>query len=186
MKNKFKILFVAILFGITASPLRAQTNAESGTNSTFAVSPTSNTPMAVQGSDLHNFGENLTQTIAVLIPIVAIVMSCSLVIIIIGLKLYFRHRKNKMLHETVRMMVDKGVPIPPEMFRKAENESMEQDNIKRPRNDLRMGLILTGIGIGIVLFIGKPGWIVLFLGVAFLVIASLDKKNKSDDQPPKQ
>ena len=82
-------------------------------------------------------------------------------------------------------MVEKGVPIPPEMFKKTEHEFMERDSAKRPRNDLRTGVMLTCMGIGIVLFIGKPGWIILFLGVAFLVIAAFEKKNKSDDQSPK-
>jgi hypothetical protein len=89
-----------------------------------------------------------------------------------------------MLHETVRTMVDKGVPIPPEMFKSDENASPFAGGTKRPRNDLRTGLILTCLGVGIVLFIGKPGWIILFLGVAFLLIASFDKKNKNDNQPP--
>jgi hypothetical protein len=41
------------------------------------------------------------------------------------------------------------------------------------------------MGIGIVLFIGKPGLIILSLGVAFLVIALLEKKDRNIDQPPK-
>ena len=133
-------------------------------------------------------GEGFTRDLALMIPIVAIIMGCSIPLVVGGLSLYFRHRKNKMLHETVRAMVDKGVPIPPEMFQKTERDFMARDRAddKRPRNDLRTGLMLTGIGIGVVLFIGKPGWIILFLGVAFLVIASLEKKDKNNDQPPKQ
>jgi hypothetical protein len=45
---------------------------------------------------------------------------------------------------------------------------------------------MTGIGIGMILFIGKPGWIVLFLGIAFLAASFFEKKNNNDGQPPKQ
>jgi hypothetical protein len=123
-----------------------------------------------------------------MIPIIAIVMGCSIPIVIVGLQLYFRHRKNIVLHETLRTMVDKGVPIPPEMFKKTEEGSTERckSDGKHPRNDLRTGVILTGMGTGIVMLAGKPGYIILFMGVAFLVIALLEKKDKNNDQPPKQ
>jgi hypothetical protein len=115
-------------------------------------------------------------------------MGCSIPIVIVGLQLYFRHRKNIVLHETLRVMVEKGVPIPPEMFKKPEQQSMEHDKSdgKRPRNDLRAGLILTGIGIGTVMLAGKAGYIILFIGVAFVVASLLEKKDKNDAQPPKQ
>jgi hypothetical protein len=109
--------------------------------------------------------------------------------VIVGLLLYFRHRKNMMLHETVRAMVDKGVPIPPEMFQKTERDIAERDkpDDKHPHSDLRNGLLLTGIGIGVVMLCGRPGWIIVFLGVAFLLIGMLGigKGNTGNDQPPK-
>jgi hypothetical protein len=115
-----------------------------------------------------------------LIPIIAIVMGCSVPIVIVALAFYFRHRKNKMLHETIRAMVEKGVPIPPEMFKSADPV------YKRPRNDLRTGLILIGIGSGLVfLHTSGAGFIVLFLGVAFLIASFFEKRNPNDEQPPK-
>jgi hypothetical protein len=208
MKTSLKIFFAAIIFfTLAASPLRAQTNPpiETGMtntavtnasvraavdNSQDAQSPSGqiNIPGIHIGGPGSEDGAGFISGLALMIPIIAIVMGCSIPIVIVGLSLYFRHRKNKMLHETVRAMVDKGVPIPPEMFQKTERDFMKRDKSddKRPRNDLRTGIMLAGIGIGIVLFIGKPGWIILFLGVAFLVIASLEKKDKNNDQPPKQ
>jgi hypothetical protein len=203
MKISLKIFFAAILFfTLAAPPLRAQINPpiENGMTNTAATnapvrtavdnsqdaqSPPAhiNIPGIHIGGPSSEDGEGFTSALALMIPIIAIVMGCGIPIVIVGLSLYFRHRKNKMLHETVRAMVDKGVPIPPEMFQKTERDKSDD---KRARNDLRTGLMLTGIGIGVVLFIGKPGWIILFLGVAFLVIASLEKKDKNNDQPPKQ
>jgi hypothetical protein len=150
-----------------------------------------NTSSQASGSSASSYsydeGDDFTHGIALLTPIIAIIMGCSVPIVIVGLLLYFRHRKNIMLHETLRTMVEKGVPIPPEMFQKTERGFMDHDRSgrKHPRNDLRTGLMLTGMGIGIVLFIGKPGCIILSLGVAFLVIALLEKKDRNNDQPPK-
>jgi hypothetical protein len=194
MKITLPAFFVTILIcAIAAASLRAQTNPPTETGMTNAAVTNAVSHVAagdfqaaqspsvrVDAPSFHINGEDIKQSLAVMIPIIAIVMGCSVPIVIVGLGLYFRHRKNKMLHETLRAMVDKGVPIPPELLNKSES-----DLTKRPRNDLRSGLILTGIGIGIVLFMGKPGWIILFLGVAFLVIASLEKKDKNNDQPPK-
>jgi|SRR5271170_2967073 len=199
MKTTLPAFFATILIcTLAAAPLRAQTNPSTETGMTNAAvtnavshvtagdSQAAQSPsVRVDAPSFHINGEDIKQSLAVMIPIIAIVMGCSIPIVIVGLQLYFRHRKNIVLHETLRTMVDKGVPIPPEIFNKTEHEFMEHDKPKRPRNDLRSGLILTGIGIGTVLFIGKPGWIILFLGVAFLVIASLEKKDKNNDQPPK-
>jgi hypothetical protein len=194
-----KFLAAIFIFTLAAMPLRAQTNtpAEAGmTNAavtnTISQAPIDNSQAAQSPSvradapSFHMNGEDIKQSLAVMIPIIAIVMGCSIPIVIVGLGLYFRHRKNIVLHETVRTMVDKGVPIPPEMFKSDENASPFARGTKRPRNDLRTGLIMTCMGVGMVLFIGKSGCIILFLGVAFLLIASFEKKNKNDDQPPKQ
>ncbi|MDD5138924.1 MAG: DUF6249 domain-containing protein [Verrucomicrobiales bacterium] len=189
------ILF--LLFAAMPLSLKAQTDPAAGTGMTNAavtnavsqatadVSQGAQAPsVRADETGIHVSGPNpadtqppLAATLAVLIPIVGIVMGCSIPIVTVGLLLYFRHRKNQMLHETVRAMVDKGVPVPPEMFTSSENSP------KRTRNDLRTGLILTGLGIGVVAFIGKAGWIVFCLGLAFLAIAWFQTKN--NDQPPK-
>jgi Domain of unknown function (DUF6249) len=205
MKNTFKISFAAILLcALAALPLRAQTNTSTETgmtnaaganipahatvdNSQGAQSPSVHIDMPgihIGGANSEN-EEGFTRALALFIPIVAIVMGCSIPIVIVGLQIYFRHRKNQMLHETVRAMVEKGVPIPPEMFQKTEHEFMEHDKPKQPRNDLRVGLIFIGVGIGMVIIAGKTGFIILFMGVAFVAASFLDKKNKNDAQPPK-
>ena len=163
-----KFLAAIFIFTLAAMPLRAQTNtpAEAGmTNAavtnTISQAPIDNSQAAQSPSvradapSFHMNGEDIKQSLAVMIPIIAIVMGCSIPIVIIGLQLYFRHRKNIVLHETVRTMVEKGVPIPPEIFQKTEHVFMERDGAKRPRNDLRKGLMLIGMGIGIVMLAGR-------------------------------
>ena len=131
-----------------------------------------------------------------LIPIVAIVMGCSIPIVIVVAVCYFNHRKTQMLHETVRKMVEKGVPIPPELLSKSGGDwshacppgSSPFPNVfgpPAPRNDLRTGLLMTGIGIGLTIFIGDPGAIVLFLGIAFILVGIFQKKKPTPEQPPK-
>lgn len=201
MKNFLKTIIAAVcLAALACTPLRAQTNAEGGTtnaaitNAAAPVAPAnpkkSEAPaINIDGTGVHiNGGDDqkvpfiatLSATLAMLIPIIAIVMGCSVPIITIALVFYFRHRKNMMIHETVRAMVEKGVPIPPEMFKTTE------DTYKRPRNDMRTGLILIGIGSGLVFLNTRgAGYIVLFLGAAFLIASFFDKKNRNDEQPPK-
>jgi hypothetical protein len=200
MKNILKTIIAAVfLAALAAAPLRAQTNAEgvsTNTAITNAAAPVAaaNPKKAevpdinIDGTGVHINGvanekvpfiATLSATLALLIPIVGIVMGCAVPIAIVGLVFNYRHRKNKMLHETIRAMVDKGMPIPPEMFKSADND------VKRPRNDLRTGLILIGIGSGLVFLHTKgAGFIVLFLGVAFLIASFFDKKNRNDEQPP--
>lgn len=197
MKIIFKKFAAAILlFVVVAGPIRAQndsmpaeaTNAITATNFGAGASMV-NDPNSANVKTRGKFEDgDGAAALTMLVPIVAIVMGCSIPIVIVGLQLYFRHRKNIMLHETLRTMVEKGVPIPPEMFKKTEHEFMEHDKStdKRPRNDLRNGLIFIGIGIGVVMLTGKAGYIILFLGVAFVVASFLEKKDKNDAPPPKQ
>ena len=118
-----------------------------------------------------------------MIPLVAIVMGCSIPIIIVGLQLYFRHEKNRMMHQTIRSMVDKGMPIPPELLNK-EHDITEPVPRRGQRNDLRNGLLFIGIGVGSIIVAGRAGWIIFFMGIAF-VIASRFEKRETDGQPPK-
>jgi len=99
---------------------------------------------------------------------------------IVAIVFYTIHRRNRMTHETLRAMIDKGVPITPEVVASIKPHSGVSE---RSRRDLRSGIILTAIGVGLLLFIGKPGYIVLFLGVAFLVLAAVDKQ-KDPEFPP--
>jgi hypothetical protein len=185
MKNTLKIFFATIsLCALAALPLRAQTNTSTETGMTNAAVTNAPAQAAIDNSGTHA-EDNAVAKLGIMVAIVAIIMGCSIPIVIVGLQIYFRHRKNQMLHETVRAMVEKGVPIPPEMFQKTEHEFMEHDKPKQPRNDLRVGLIFIGVGIGMVILAGKTGFIILFMGVAFVAASFLDKKNKNDAQPPK-
>lgn len=198
---------IFLLFAIMPPSLKAQTNADMVAVNTVATNAAvtnvaaapaaedqKNVPsMNIDSQGVHirgaNLGKNqvpfiatLSATLALLIPIVGIVMGCSIPIVIVGLVFYYQHRKNQMLHETVRAMVEKGVPVPPEMFKHAGGDN----RVKRPRNDLRTGLLLIGLGVGTAIFMNnKAGFVVLLLGLAFLAASFLEKNNKNNQQPPK-
>lgn len=128
---------------------------------------------------------------------------------IIALVFYFRHRQNQMMHETVRAMIDKGIPITPEVLAglNARNRRMNSQgrlDCGRPRNrHLLPGLILTGLGLALTglhpWHAGTGGKIILFIGLAFLVVwlverfqngngergVNTERKQNDDQQPPK-
>ena len=188
MKNTFSLVsqpvsavvtlatILCLLFLAMPAPLHAQTNPAAGTTHAVPTNATADSESSFMGM--------LPATLALLIPIVAIVMGCSIPIAVVGLALFYGHRKNRMLHETVRAMIEKGVPIPPEIF-KAENASPFPRRARRPRSDLRTGLIFIGVGIGVALFMhNQAGYVVLLVGLAFLAAWFLDKNNKDDGQAP--
>jgi hypothetical protein len=94
-----------------------------------------------------------------------------------------QHRRKAMLHRTLAAMIEKGVPIPPELL-----QSSEAVNPKR--SDLYRGLVMCGVGIGLILFLwihggefiaGKHagglwavGFIPLFVGIGRLIAWKLE------------
>ena len=57
-----------------------------------------------------------------------------------------RLKRQRLLHETIQRMIEKGQPIPPELLQ-------SQDPPRRPKSDLRSGLVLIGVGIGVGIFL---------------------------------
>ncbi len=193
MKITSTRFFAAILFSATAIvPLQAQTNApaDNGTNPPVAVAGSAQASNSIAatgnsheknpsaGMKLLNLGIHASGTSGKsdVDDIVAIVGVFGMIVTIIAMGLYAIDRRSKRLHETLRAMIDKGVPIPPEFL---------GTKSWRPSNDLRIGLFWVGLGIGFTIIGGKVGFILLFMGLAFLIIWLVERKNKSGDQPPK-
>jgi hypothetical protein len=61
---------------------------------------------------------------------------------VVAAALYYANRRNAQQHETLRLMVEKGREIPPELLMSPPKK----------RSDLRKGLILLAIGIGLMAF----------------------------------
>ncbi|MEJ0088251.1 MAG: DUF6249 domain-containing protein [Limisphaerales bacterium] len=113
--------------------------------------------------------EQLPDTIiTILIPIAMF----SMIAVCVWLGVSSRVKRNRLLHDTLRLMIEKGQPIPPELLQPADPQ-------RRPRNDLRTGLIFISVGIGSIWFfygvggstanIWGLGLIPLLMGFAFLI-----------------
>ena len=209
-----KILAFVLLLVFAATPLWAQThvapgtNAESASSSPGVSSITNNAPatpvvplaqvppapgissnnhgeISNDGSESHNRistedMEPERSTLKEVAGIIAIVAGCGLPVAILGIIFYYAHRRNKLLHETLRAFVEKGAPIPPELLATKATQSAN-----RTQNDLRRGLILIAVGAGVIMISGDVGYIILFIGVAFLAMALMQGRPQTTEKKDK-
>lgn len=123
----------------------------------------------LSGDQLHDLlhQRNKDQNVPAVasIAVVGFFLACMFGVAAVLFTIYRTYRQR---HETLRAMVDKGVPIPPELIAPA----------RRPANDLRRGLLLVtgGVGLGVFLFaVAQPGgmWtlglVPLLVGVGYLI-----------------
>src|SRR4029077_14790341 len=122
----------------------------------------------------------------IVVPIVAITLLTvfGAPVLIVGLILYFSFSRSRPLHRTVRMMVEKGQPVPAAL--------LNPPPAQRQRSDLRRGVVLTMIGLGLMVFFGAVndweggawslGLIPFLIGAGYLLVWKLD--TKKDNPPP--
>ena len=118
----------------------------------------------------------------VLVAVVAILSTMGMPFIIIGLILFYKHRKRRQRDLLISKFIDAGKDVPVEILQ-GNSES------GTPKGNLQRGVMLTGIGIGLYLFLGLLiGWdiasvalIPLFIGLARIVIWKLGATNMSTD-----
>jgi hypothetical protein len=121
------------------------------------------------------------------IPIVAIVFLTIFAtpVIVVGVIMYFGFSRNRMMHKTVRMMVEKGQPVPEALL-------APPPPAQRQRSDMRRGVVLVMIGLGLMLFLGAVndwesgawsiGVIPFLIGAGYLLVWKLE--GKRDNPPP--
>jgi uncharacterized protein DUF6249 len=126
------------------------------------------------------------------IPLVTVIMLCVFgsPVLIFAVILYFGFSKNRMMHRTVRMMVEKGQPVPAAL--------LNPPPAVRKRSDMRRGVILVMIGVGLMAFFGAVsdgeggawaiGMIPFLIGAGYLLVWKLEGKTadeaKADNPPP--
>jgi len=128
---------------------------------------------------------------AEVLPIIAIVMTSifGMPVLIMAVILYFGFSRNRMMHRTVRMMVEKGQPVPAALLNPPPSV--------RKRSDMRRGVVLCMIGLGMMIFFaavnqGEGGaWalgvIPFLIGAGYLFVWKLEGKadeGKADNPPP--
>ncbi|MFN2477430.1 MAG: DUF6249 domain-containing protein [Chthoniobacterales bacterium] len=137
----------------------------------------------------HN-GSDFDEGALMAIPIVGIIFSTlfGAPVLIVGLILFFSYWKQRSLHRTVRMMVEKGQPVPEGLFASPNSPA-------RQRNDMRRGITLTMIGLGIMIFLGAVndwndgswavGVIPFLIGAGYLLVWKLDANKRVADNTPR-
>lgn len=124
---------------------------------------------------------------ALVVPIVAIAMLTifGAPVLIVGLIMYFGFSRSRAMHRTVRMMVEKGQPVPEAL--------LNPPPAQRQRSDMRRGIVLTMIGLGISIFLaaadqGGSSWtlgvIPFLIGVGYLLVWKLEGKKDVPPPPP--
>jgi Domain of unknown function (DUF6249) len=123
------------------------------------------------------------------IPIVAIIFlsifgAPVLIVIMIGM---FTLLVSRMRQRTIRMMVEKGQPIPAELIAPAVRSV-------RRRSDVRRGVIWAMVGLGMMIFFGAVndweggawslGLIPFLIGLGYLLVWKLEGKNNVPPPPP--
>jgi hypothetical protein len=145
-------------------------------------------PLGTSGGDM-SLKSMLIAISAILIPISGVVCPFALPVFIVAIVFYFHHRRTKMTHETIRAMIERGMPVTPELV--AELKSKHPRGAGQSptrRSGLFPGLVLAGIGTALLITNSghsMGGWIVLFIGVAFLITWLVDRQNQNNGQPPK-
>jgi hypothetical protein len=91
-----------------------------------------------------------------------------------------------MMHRTIRLMVEKGQPVPPALL--APPPSVRQ------RSDMRRGVVLVMVGLGLMLFLGAVneweggawavGIIPFLIGAGYLLVWKLEGRKDIPPPPP--
>ena len=115
-----------------------------------------------------------------LIPVVAILMPIALVLIALTFAQKFQQRK----HETIVNLLEKGLPVPPELLRSPRRED---------GSGLMRALTLIGLGVGVSAFLAAmfgaefglwaTGLIPLSIGVAQLIAIRLESRRAVPPAP---
>lgn len=121
------------------------------------------------------------------IPIVLIVFLTifGLPVAVVGLIMYFSFSKSRALHKTVRMMVEKGQPVPEAL--------LNPPQVVRQRSDLRRGVVFLMVGAGMIVFFGAVtawedgvwslGVIPFLIGLGYVLVWRLDVRKGENPSP---
>lgn len=141
------------------------------------------------------FDVTFPQFIGMLIPIVVIVSGCTVAIF----GMYFSHRQRQSWHETARIALEKGQPVPPMPKDDGQKQHHDRDRGAREltQHDVRRGLVLIAVGAGLWLMLGGlpgagnlryigaiPGFIGVALLLHALLIAMFGQKSQPPQNPP--
>lgn len=117
--------------------------------------------------------------LALMIPIIAIALPLLMAFGIVAVVAYYRFRKRREVQETIRIAIEKGQELPTEFLETISSPKKDQPGKDQ---DLRRGIVLIAVGLGVGLFgvlVGDDdavgplmgiGSIPLLIGIAFTTL----------------
>jgi len=143
----------------------------------------------IDGDD-HDLGKIKSEDLPeFVIPIVAITMLTifGAPVLIVALIMYFGFSKNRAMHRTIRIMAEKGQPIPAALL-------APPTPAVRQRSDMRRGVVLVMVGVGLMICFGAwndweggswaIGVIPFVIGLGYLLVWKLEGKKDVSSSPP--
>ena len=142
--------------------------------------------VTVTRNDSRNHDFDVEDGALMAIPIIGIIFSTlfGAPVLIVAAIMFFSYLRSRSLHRTVREMVEKGQPVPPTLF--------APPPAVRARSDMRRGVVMTMIGIGMMIFFGAVGdegvWAIgiipFLIGIGYLIVWKLEGPKEPDKAPP--
>jgi hypothetical protein len=209
MKTLLSLSIAAVTLAISAQlPLPAQTatpavSATLAPTATVSASPSGDLAdrihqrfekkfgrhhgIVIDGGD--NDGHEHGDIPAEVFPIVGITMLAvfGAPVLIVALAGMFIFSASRQRHRTIRMMVEKGQPVPAELL-------MAPTRATRRHSDMRRGVIWTMVGIGLMVWLGAVndweggawsfGLIPFLIGLGYLSVWKLEDKKDVPPPPP--
>jgi hypothetical protein len=178
--------------GASISPAASATPDEDSIESSVSrklkrkFSITSPSRVTITKSHHNNDDFNVEDGALMAIPIIGIIFSTlfGAPVLVVGAIMFFSYLKSRSLHRTVREMVEKGQAVPPALF--------APPPAVRARSDMRRGVVLVMVGIGVMIFFGAVndweggawalGIIPFLIGVGHLLVWKLE--GPKDKAPP--
>jgi hypothetical protein len=120
------------------------------------------------------------ETSEMVVAMTGMLASFGLPLIVIAIVLVYKHQRNRMQQETILKLVEKGLPVPPDLLRPAERSPSP-----------KAGLVLLALGVALSIFFwdrGQPwsiGLIPGLMGVALLLAWKIDSRSSGRGDPPR-
>ena len=116
------------------------------------------------------------------VAIFGMLVSFGLPVLIVWLALNYKSKRDRMIHDTIARLAEKGLPVPPELLSHTPQAGGNRD--------LRSGLVLIAVGVGLMIFfsqIARSTWAVGLIpgliGVAFIVSWAIERRLRTERDP---
>jgi hypothetical protein len=120
------------------------------------------------------------------IVLISVLAVFGMPVLIVAVIMYFGFSKTRALHRTVRLMVEKGQPVPEAL--------LNPPSAQRQRSDMRRGVVLVMVGLGLMIFLAAVndweggawsiGLIPFLIGAGYLLVWKLEGKKDSAPRVP--